>query len=103
MTDLRQQIASQISAYHTLDAVKAAVQEWASASDGSLDALEKALSAHRDDEYELTEDDWPQLKELGSDMEVVESIVLSYRWDESLEQTTDRVCLPSVGRAVASR
>lgn len=65
MTNLSQQIATQINAYHSLDAVKAAVQEWASVSDGSLDALGRALAAHRDDEFELTEDDWQQLKELG--------------------------------------
>lgn len=65
MTDIRQQITTQVEAYHTLEALKAAVQDWVSGSDGSLDAFEKALEAHRNDEYDLTSDDWQQLQEQG--------------------------------------
>lgn len=53
MTDIRQQITIQLEAYHTLEALKAAVQDWVSASDGSLDAFEKALAAHRDDDADF--------------------------------------------------
>ncbi len=47
MTNICQQITAQLEAYHTLGALKAAVHEWLSASDGSLNAFEKALEAHR--------------------------------------------------------
>jgi hypothetical protein len=64
MTDIRQQIAMQLEGY-PLEALKAAVQEWVSASDGSFDAFEKSLEAHRNDGYDLTSDDWAQLQEQG--------------------------------------
>ena len=63
MTDIRQQIATQVDAYSTLEALKAAVREWVNTSDGSLDALRKALLTHRNDDYDLSSKDWQQLQE----------------------------------------
>ena len=63
MTDIRQQIATQVDAYSTLEALKAAVREWVNTSDGSLDALRKALLTHRNDDYDLRSEDWQQLQE----------------------------------------
>ncbi len=63
MTDIRQQIATQLDAYSTLDGLKAAVREWVETSDGSLDALRKVLLTYRDDDYDLSSEDWQQLQE----------------------------------------
>lgn len=41
MTDIRQQIVTQLDAYSTLEALKVAVREWVNTSDGSLDTLKK--------------------------------------------------------------
>lgn len=64
MTDIKQEIATQLDAYSTLKALKAAVGEWVNTSDGSLDALRKALLTHRDDDYNLSSEDWQQLLDL---------------------------------------
>jgi hypothetical protein len=63
MTDIKQEIATQLDAYSTIKALKAAVREWVNTSDGSLDALRKALLTHRDDDYELSNEDWQHLQE----------------------------------------
>ena len=65
MTDVRQQIASQLEAYHSLEALKAAVQDWITASDCSLDAFEKALEAHQEDDFSFTDEDWRELERQG--------------------------------------
>lgn len=65
MTDIKQQIATQLEAYNSLDALKIAVREWVDTSDGSLDALKTALSIHHDEGYNLSESDWQQLHEQG--------------------------------------
>jgi hypothetical protein len=64
MADVRQQITSQLEAYQNLELLKAAVRQWVNASDGSLDALEKALEAHQEEDY-LTDEDWQQLAQQG--------------------------------------
>ncbi len=63
MTDIRQQIATQLETYSSLDALKTAVREWVNTSDGSLDALITALSTYQDEGYNLSGDDWQQLQE----------------------------------------
>lgn len=54
MTDIKQQIATQLEAYSSLDALKTAVREWVITSDGSLDALTAVLSTHHNESYNLT-------------------------------------------------
>lgn len=63
MTDIRQQIVTQLEAYNSLDALKTAVREWVDTSDGSLDALITALSTHNNQGYNLSAEDWQQLHE----------------------------------------
>jgi hypothetical protein len=65
MTDIRQQITTKLDDFNTLEALKAAVREWISTSDGSLDALKKSLLAHSDDDYDLSNEEWQQLQEQG--------------------------------------
>ncbi|RUS96664.1 hypothetical protein DSM106972_086870 [Dulcicalothrix desertica PCC 7102] len=65
MTDIKQQIATQLQAYSSLDALKTAVREWVITSDGSLDALTAVLSTHHNESYNLSADDWQQLYEQG--------------------------------------
>lgn len=65
MTDIRQQITTQLEAFQSLESLKAAVQDWVCSSDGSLDAFGKVLEAHQDDDFELTDEDWRQLQEQG--------------------------------------
>ncbi len=61
MTDIRQQIATQLDTYSTLEALKAAVREWVNTSDGSLDALRKVLETYHEEDYDLSSEDWQQL------------------------------------------
>jgi hypothetical protein len=63
MTNILQQIAIQLDAYSNLEALKAAFKEWISTSDGNLDALKKALEAHVEGNYELSDDDLQKLQE----------------------------------------
>ncbi len=63
MTDIRQQIATQLEAYSSLDALKTAVREWVNTSDRSLDALIIALSTYDNQIYNLSSDDWQELQE----------------------------------------
>ncbi|MEH1806578.1 MAG: hypothetical protein ACYTXT_03100 [Nostoc sp.] len=62
MTDIRQQIVTQLDAYSTLEALKVAVREWVNTSDGSLDTLKKVLETHLDEDYNLSNEDWQQLQ-----------------------------------------
>jgi hypothetical protein len=63
MTDIRQQIDTQLQAYSSLDALKTAVREWLNTSDGSLDALIIALSTYDNQSYNLNSDDWQELED----------------------------------------
>jgi hypothetical protein len=63
MTDIRQQITTQLDDYDTLEALKDAVREWVNTSDGSLDALKNSLLAHCKDDYDFSSEDWQQLQE----------------------------------------
>jgi hypothetical protein len=63
MTDIRQQIDTQLEAYSSLDALKTAVREWFKTSDGSLDALTTALSTYHNRGYDLNSNDWQELQD----------------------------------------
>jgi hypothetical protein len=81
MTDIRQHIAEQLVAYHSLGALKAAIQDWL-ASDGSFDAFDAALEAHhaQPDSYQWGEIDDRQEFVLLSEQQMVQKSL------EALEQ-----------------